>query len=347
MRRAAPARRPVACAQQGAQAFLQHQRADQAQEQHIGQLDEQVDLTRPRQPGEDPDARRPTRPCRPPAARSPCGNPRSCACSCASTPETDEATTWFAPVATATAGGMPMKNSKRRDQEAAADAEHARQKAHDPAQPEKEEGVDRNLGDGEVKLHGAAQSRGRVASWAVQRVARLCAVHCQTPACTLDSAGRAGIRRRTRSSFAAPSGAIALVCSWLIFSSDRPGRHVGDGGDRRDPQAEEAGQDHLRHGGHADRIAAQGADRADFGRGLEARGRSTRRRRLRAGRRPRPWRRRAGAARRAGSCASVIGTKRASVFSPISGFRPEKLMWSDSSIRSPGRMSGRRSLRRW
>ena len=30
---------------------------------------------------------------------------------CASTPETDEATTWFAPVATATAGGMPMKNS--------------------------------------------------------------------------------------------------------------------------------------------------------------------------------------------------------------------------------------------
>ena len=29
---------------------------------------------------------------------------------CASTPETDEATTWFAPVATATAGGTPMKN---------------------------------------------------------------------------------------------------------------------------------------------------------------------------------------------------------------------------------------------
>ena len=30
---------------------------------------------------------------------------------CASTPDTDDATTWFAPVATAMAGGMPMKNS--------------------------------------------------------------------------------------------------------------------------------------------------------------------------------------------------------------------------------------------
>jgi len=29
---------------------------------------------------------------------------------CASTPETEEATTWLAPVATATVGGTPMKN---------------------------------------------------------------------------------------------------------------------------------------------------------------------------------------------------------------------------------------------
>ena len=34
-------------------------------------------------------------------------------------------------------------------------------------------------------------------------------------------------------------------------------------------------------------------------------------------------------------------TKRASVGSPISGLRPEKLMWSESSISSPGGMSGR------
>ena len=34
-------------------------------------------------------------------------------------------------------------------------------------------------------------------------------------------------------------------------------------------------------------------------------------------------------------------TKRASVGSPISGLRPEKLMWSAISISSPGGMSGR------
>lgn len=71
---------------------------------------------------------------------------------CARTPEKDEATIWFAPVATATAGDAD-ENQKRRDQEPAANPEETGKQADHPAQTQKEKGVDRKFGDREVDLH--------------------------------------------------------------------------------------------------------------------------------------------------------------------------------------------------
>ena len=107
-------------------------------------------------------------------------------------------------------------------------------------------------------------------------------------------------------------------------------------------QAEEAGEDHLGHRRHADGVGAEDAEGADLGRGLEGgagvpgvdalgqrdalgRGGGAERARGSPGRRRRSWRR-----------------SGASLGSPISGLRPEKLMWSAISIRSPGGMSGRK-----
>ncbi len=50
-------------------------------------------------------------------------------------------------------GGNADKEQKRRHQKAATNPEHPRQNAHNPAQPQKDKGVDRNLGDGQVYHH--------------------------------------------------------------------------------------------------------------------------------------------------------------------------------------------------
>ena len=51
-------------------------------------------------------------------------------------------------------GGDADEEQQRRHQKAAAHAEHAREDSDNPAQPEQQEGVNRNLGYGEVNLHG-------------------------------------------------------------------------------------------------------------------------------------------------------------------------------------------------
>ncbi len=68
-------------------------------------------------------------------------------------PDTDEARICIEPVPTATAEGTPMKISKRREQEAAADAEQAGEEADGATHAEKERYVDGHLGDGQVDVH--------------------------------------------------------------------------------------------------------------------------------------------------------------------------------------------------
>ena len=53
-----------------------------------------------------------------------------------STPDTDEATIWFAPVATATAGGMPMKNRSGVIRNPPPTPNMPDRNADDPAHPE-------------------------------------------------------------------------------------------------------------------------------------------------------------------------------------------------------------------
>ncbi len=57
-------------------------------------------------------------------------------------------------VATATAGRDADEDQQRRHQEAAADAEHARDEADREAHREQQEDVDRQIGDWKVDLHG-------------------------------------------------------------------------------------------------------------------------------------------------------------------------------------------------
>ena len=72
----------------------------------------------------------------------------------ASTPETEEATIWLASVPTATGAGTPMKIRAGGHEKAAADPEHAGQEADHTAEAEQPEDVYRELGDGQVDLHG-------------------------------------------------------------------------------------------------------------------------------------------------------------------------------------------------
>ena len=72
----------------------------------------------------------------------------------------EEATICGVTVATATAGGDAGEDQQRRQQEAAADAEHARQESDRPAHAQEEEHVDGKLGDREVKLHRRRLSDG-------------------------------------------------------------------------------------------------------------------------------------------------------------------------------------------
>ena len=62
------------------------------------------------------------------------------------------------------------EEQQRRHQKAAADAEHAGQDTDKPAQSQEEERVDRNLGNGQVDLHGALNRRS-VETCALQNVA--------------------------------------------------------------------------------------------------------------------------------------------------------------------------------
>ena len=74
--------------------------------------------------------------------------------------ETEAATIWLAPVPTATAERHAEEDQQRRHDEAAADAEHARQEADRQADAREQEHVERQLGDGKVDLHGAGYTWG-------------------------------------------------------------------------------------------------------------------------------------------------------------------------------------------
>ena len=150
----------AAGAQQGARAFKEHHRADQAQKQHIGQLHKEIDLPKLGHPGKypDPDPRAekaPDQQHRPHAEidglafqlRQHAGNRRG--------------HHLIGPGRHRNPGRNADEQQEGRDQKPAAHTEHARQKAHDSANPEKQEGVDRDLGDGEVQLeHQGMLERG-------------------------------------------------------------------------------------------------------------------------------------------------------------------------------------------
>ena len=68
-------------------------------------------------------------------------------------PETEEARIGIEPVPTATAGGNAHEDQERGQQEAAADAEQARQEAHGPAHAQEDRNVDGHLGYGQVDVH--------------------------------------------------------------------------------------------------------------------------------------------------------------------------------------------------
>ena len=53
------------------------------------------------------------------------------------------------------------EHQERRQDEAAAHAEHARKKAHRGAEPDDEEDIHRHLGDGQIDLHGCRAGRTR------------------------------------------------------------------------------------------------------------------------------------------------------------------------------------------
>ena len=81
-------------------------------------------------------------------------------------PDTEEATIWLAPVATAIDGGNARKHQKRGEQKAAAHPEHARQEADRRAKPQHDQKVHRELGNGEVDLkHRIQEARGPKLDW--------------------------------------------------------------------------------------------------------------------------------------------------------------------------------------
>src|SRR5690606_35627581 len=118
------------------------------------------------------------------------------------------------------------EEQERRDENAAAHAEEPREHAHQPADSEQHEGVDRNLRDGQVDLHLVAVSDESARLRPVFPPSRD-AVKRLPPQLWGQFAGPAQTRSRkyrrsTGSSLAAASGAMALVCSWLISTSLMP-----------------------------------------------------------------------------------------------------------------------------
>ena len=72
---------------------------------------------------------------------------------CDSAPENEEAMTWLAPVATAIAGGNVVEDQQRRDEEAAADTEHAGEEPDRSAHGEQYEEVYRQFCDRQINTH--------------------------------------------------------------------------------------------------------------------------------------------------------------------------------------------------
>ena len=170
--------------------------------------------------------------------------------------------------------------------------------------------------------------------------------HAQPTPPSARSAMSASSRARMRASFLPPCGATSFVssCDSSLAGHARP--VVGDDGEGEHPQPQEAGEDHLRHGRHADRVGAEDARGADLRRRLEARAGEPdvdallqlhalvvggRHRRACAAPDRRP---------------SLMPTKRASLVSPISGLRLPKLMWSVISMTRAGRDVLRAGCRR-
>ena len=144
-------------------AFDQHQSADGAEEDDVEQRDEQVELADAAQQGEDEDAGRRADDAADQQHHAELEVERAALAGAASAPEKDEAMTWLAPVATAIAGRDVVEDQQRRDQEAAADAEHARQEADRRAHRQQHEHV-----DGQFPLSGdrcpPVQSRNQLSA---------------------------------------------------------------------------------------------------------------------------------------------------------------------------------------
>ena len=73
---------------------------------------------------------------------------------CASAPDMDEAVTWLQRGGHRHGGGDAGEHQQRRQQEAAAHPEQARQKAHARAQRDHDQPVDRHFRDGQIDFHG-------------------------------------------------------------------------------------------------------------------------------------------------------------------------------------------------
>ena len=84
-----------------------------------------------------------------------------CRCLCARKAEKEEPAIWFAAEATATAGGMPMKNRSGVRMKPPPTPNMPREQPDHRADDEQAEAVDGDLGDGEVDLHRRGPGRLR------------------------------------------------------------------------------------------------------------------------------------------------------------------------------------------
>ncbi|CAM3324482.1 hypothetical protein PANO111632_14310 [Paracoccus nototheniae] len=162
MQAAPPGR--MARAQKGAQAFLQHHRADQPQKDDIAQLDDQLDLTHALQDVEDQHPKGRTH--HAPGQQH------------ATHPEIDglalhmrqnarhgRGHDLIGPGRHRDGGRDADEEQQGRDQKAAADAEQTAHDADQPAQTHQGEGVDRDLCNGKIDLHcvpACAALKGRM-----------------------------------------------------------------------------------------------------------------------------------------------------------------------------------------
>jgi hypothetical protein len=142
----------AADAQDGAQPFPEHQRADGREQHDVGQRNHQVELAERAQQREGPDAERGAegaaaeqhqRQRRIDGAAAPVGNgagKRGGRDVAGDGSDRDR-------------GRDPDEDQQRRHQKSAADAEHAGHKTNGRAHRKDEKNIDRNVGDRKVKLH--------------------------------------------------------------------------------------------------------------------------------------------------------------------------------------------------